>query len=185
MRKSVLAFASLLALLAFPVLTAAQQPDIVEAARRAREQKKTAPKAKVLWTNDNIPRTGGNISTTTGSALTVPAGTAAAGAAAVAEKEEKLDEADWRKKFADLRQQIAAAEKELDLLKRERNLNEVQFYSDPNKALREQYARTELNEQKVKIDAKTQEIAQLKQKLADLEDELRRKGGPPGWAREP
>jgi DNA repair exonuclease SbcCD ATPase subunit len=180
MRKLVTALSGLLVLLAIPVMAQSQQPDIVEAARRAREQKKTAPKAKIVWTNDNIPRSGGRISTSTGVESAV-AGVAAD--AAAVEKEEKLDEADWRKKFTDLRQQIANAEKELDLLKREFNLNQIQFYSDPNKALREQYARTELNEGKLRIDAKTQEIAQLKQKLADLEDELRRKGGPPAWAR--
>jgi hypothetical protein len=183
MRKWVTALVGLLALSLFPGISRAQGPDIVEAARRARELKKTLPKAKRVYTNDNLPRVGGGLSTTTIDAP-VSAGDAAAQAGAGAGEPEKLDEAEWRKKFTDLRAQIAAAEKELDLLKRERQLNEVQYYSDPNKALREQYSRSELNDAKVKIDAKTLEIAQLKQKLADMEDELRRKGGPPAWARQ-
>jgi hypothetical protein len=34
-----------------------------------------------------------------------------------------------------------------------------------------------------KIDAKKKEIEQLKQSFSDLEDDLRKSGGDPGWAR--
>jgi len=41
-----------------------------------------------------------------------------------------------------------------------------------------------VNEKDTKIAAKKQEVAQIKQHLADMEDELRRSGGDVGWARE-
>jgi hypothetical protein len=59
----------------------------------------------------------------------------------------------------------------------------VQYYSDPQKALTEQNTRKDINDKQAKIDAKKLEIAQLKQGLDDLEDQLRKSGGDPGWAR--
>jgi peptidoglycan hydrolase CwlO-like protein len=47
----------------------------------------------------------------------------------------------------------------------------------------EQNTRKEVNDKLAKIDAKKQEITQLKQGLDDLEDQLRKSGGDPGWAR--
>lgn len=178
----------------FPSVTPAQQSqqekDIVEAARKAREMKKSAPKAKRVFTNDDIqgaqaagteqapPQEGAQTPTESAAAATTAA-------PADASKPKGPDEAEWRKRFAELRARIATAEKELDILQRELNLNQQQYYSDPNKALREQYTRNEINEGRAKIEQKRQELAQLKQQLSDLEDELRKAGGPPAWAREP
>jgi len=190
-------FASLLAcsLLAFSG-GAQEKPtttqDLLQAARKAQQSKGSKPPARRVYTNDNIPSAsevseaaepaqasgataGGGSSTGSG---TVAAGAAAAGGSGA------LNESQWRQKFAELRAKIATAEKEADLIQRERNLNEQQYYTNPNKALREQYTRDELNNQKAKIDAKKEEIARLKQQLADLEEELRKAGGPPAWARE-
>lgn len=75
------------------------------------------------------------------------------------------------------------AEKELDILQREEEKAQVQYYSDPQKALMEQNTRKDINDKNAKIDQKKQEIANLKQQLSDMEDELRKSGGDPGWAR--
>jgi len=69
------------------------------------------------------------------------------------------------------------------VLQREQDKAQVQYYADPQKALSEQYSRKDINDKDAKIAAKKQEIAQLKQGLDDLEDELRKSGGDPGWAR--
>jgi len=94
------------------------------------------------------------------------------------------DEAYWRKRFAEARKQLAAAEKEADILQRELNLQNQQYDSDPNRALQEQYSRKQINDLRQKIDEKKAEVARLKQGISDLEDELRAAGGEPGWARE-
>jgi cell division protein FtsL len=47
----------------------------------------------------------------------------------------------------------------------------------------EQNTRNEINEKNAKIEQKKQDIANLKQQLSDMEDELRKSGGDPGWAR--
>jgi chromosome segregation ATPase len=92
-------------------------------------------------------------------------------------------EAAWRRRFKDQHDQIAKAEKELDILGRELEKAQLEYYPDPQKAMKEQNSRAEINDKTVKIDAKKKEIAQLKQALDDLEDQLRKAGGDPGWAR--
>ena len=78
---------------------------------------------------------------------------------------------------------MARAEKELDILQRERDQSQIQYYSDPTKAMNEQLKRTEVNDKQAKINEKKKEIAALKQKLDDMEVELKRAGGDIGWSR--
>ena len=61
--------------------------------------------------------------------------------------------------------QLAQAEQELDILQREAQKAQVQYYTDPQKALSEQYTRKDVNEKDTKIAAKKQEIAQMKQRI--------------------
>jgi hypothetical protein len=100
------------------------------------------------------------------------------------EEQIKKDEQYWRKRFADAYYSLQMAERELDVLQRELNVNSIQYYADPNKALREQYYRREINAQRQKIEEKKSEIKKLREAISDLEDELRHAGGDPGWARE-
>lgn len=166
-----------------------QAPDpLAEAARKAREQQKTAPKPKKVYTDDDIkPRTD---SSSASAAAAQGNGSQAAtdngqGAAATgADKGSQDPETIWRKRFADQRDKIATAEKELDILQREGDKAQVQYYSDPQKALMEQNTRKDINDKDAQIAQKKQQIADLKQQLSDMEDELRKAGGDPGWARE-
>ena len=82
-----------------------------------------------------------------------------------------------------MRQKISETQQELDILQKELNKDQVQYYSDPQKALMQQHDRSDINERTAKIDAKKKELDALNQKLSDLEDELRQAGGDPGWAR--
>jgi len=197
MRKPILSSLSVL-LLAFPFCYGSPQQDsvaVAEAARKAREQKKTQPKSAKVFTNDNIPTVPGRVnvvgsappSTETQAKAAAPdaaEGKAPAAQEKEAQPEETKGEAYWRKRFAEARGKLRTAEKELDILQREYNLMQQQYYSDPNKALREQYDRSDLNNHLKAINDKKQEVARLKQALSDLEDELRRAGGDPGWGRE-
>jgi hypothetical protein len=157
---------------------------VADAARRSREQKKTAPKPKKVYTDDDIkpaaPSSEAGTAAGAGSAQVSPDN----GQGAVAADASKNDaETTWRKRFADQRAKIAAAEKELDILQREFAKAQLQYYNDPQKALVEQNTRKEINDKNAQIDQKKQDIANLKQQLSDLEDELRKSGGEPGWAR--
>ena len=158
---------------------------VADAARKAREQQKTAPKPKKVYTDDDVkPATP---SSDAGPAPTTGGAQAAAGNApdAAPNGTGKGDDAEkaWRKRFQEQRDKIAAAEKELDILQRESEKAQVQYYNDPTKAMNEQYTRKDINDKNAKIDQKKQQIADLKQQLSDMEDELRKSGGDPGWAR--
>ena len=193
MRKAIFGAIAII-LLAGPMTTGQAQEFIVEAAKKARAQKKAAPKGPV-FTNDNIENVRGTVNVV-GTVPAPPAdvadktaGEEKAEAAKPAAKDDKAapvvkDEAYWRKRFAEARKQLADAEKEADILQRELNLQNQQYDSDPNKALQEQYSRKQINDLRQKIDEKKAEVARLKQGISDLEDEMRAAGGEPGWARE-
>jgi hypothetical protein len=82
-------------------------------------------------------------------------------------QERKLLEAEWRVRFANAREQLAVAEA----------------------ACWQEVVRTEFQyglpvPMKVKEFVETEEFRRAKKALADLEEEFRRTGLPPGWARE-
>jgi hypothetical protein len=174
----------------------AQEGSLADAARKAREHKKEAPKARRVFSNDDIPSRGAGVSTVgtaaqAGSSTTPDgaAGTTAATGDTTATPDDKAkasadDEAKWRKKFGELRAKIATTEKEIDVMQRELNLNQQQYYSDPNVAMRQQYSRSDINDGKKAIDTKKAELEALKQQLAELQDDLRRAGAPSSWASE-
>lgn len=156
--------------------------DVAAAARRAREQQKNAPKPTKVLTNDDIKP-----ATTT----PPPADASAAKAEGQPESAQAEDktaddpksEGYWRKRFQTVRDKIEQTEKELDVLQRELNKEQVQYYPDPQKALMQEHDRSDINNKTAKIDAKKKELESLKQQFSDLEDELRKAGGDPGWAR--
>jgi chromosome segregation ATPase len=165
--------------------TASPAPDtgdpLVEAARKARAKEAAQGKPKHVLTNDDLPSSGG-VTTE----KTTPADANADDASAGKDDKDSNDpksEKYWRKRFADAHAKLAKAEKELDVLQRELNKNEVQYYPNPQEALTQQYTRQDINEETAKINAKKAEVEALRQHLSDLEDELRKAGGDPGWAR--
>lgn len=169
---------------------------VADAARKAREekQKKDAQKPKKVYTDDDIkPATPDKpaVQNATAAGATNGAETAAGGAQAAdakkpdddTSKEDPNSEKAWRKRFSEQHEKIAKAEKELEILQRELEKSSVQYYADPTKAMKEQNSRAEVNDKTAKIEAKKKEIAQLRQQLDDLEADLRKAGGDPGWAR--
>jgi hypothetical protein len=186
------ALSSALLFFALPALpqNAAQQTDdpVAEAARQSREAKKNAPKPHKVYTDDDVsrPKPAAPATPVPGTPGALPPGTAPAAPAATASAadQDAKTEAAWRQRFKNQRDKIARAEKELDILQREEGKTQIQYYPDPQKAMNEQYTRKDINEKRDKIEAKRQEIAQLKQGLSDLEDDLRKAGGDSGWSRE-
>ncbi len=184
-------------------LSAATQPQgsapqqtgdpVADAARKAREAKKDTPKPKKVYTDDDL-KTSAPEPAAAPAAAPVDAGEKAAAKTGQAagdtsktkddsQKEDPNGEAAWRKRFQAQRGKIAKAEKELDILGRELEKAQVEYYPDPQKAMTQQNSRADVNAINAKIDAKKNEVEQLKQGLSDLEDQLRKSGGDPGWAR--
>ncbi len=170
-------------------------PDLAEAARKARADRAKMAGKVPMFTNDNIPKSGGlSVAGSVAMAAGKSGGEGAAaegegGAAAEqADKEKKCDEQCWRGKFAEKRTKIKDAEAEADVLQREFNLARIQYDSDPNAAMRDQYSNNtsggrELQDLLNRINNKKADIDRMKQELSALEDDLRKSGGQSGWAR--
>src|SRR5258708_5774807 len=171
---------------------------VADAARRAREARKDAPKPKRVITDDDLKTSGPRSDVAPASApvnatgaTTTTAGQAAGGSAKAGNagktgeepKEDPNREKAWRGRVKEGHKKIAKAEKELDILNRELEKAQVEYYPDPQKAMTQQNTRADVKEKQTKIDAKKKELDQLRQALSDLEDDLRKSGGNPGWAR--
>jgi hypothetical protein len=162
---------------------------LADAARKAQEKKKTGPKPKKVYTDEDFRGAAPAPAPVAGAAngeTKESSDAAASGDKNPASKDAgagKSSEDLWRKRFQEARGNLAQAEQELDILQREAQKAQVQYYNDPQKALSEQYTRKDVSDKDVKIAAKKQEIAQMKQRIADMEDELRKSGGDSGWAR--
>ena len=166
---------------------------VADAARKAREAKKDAPKPKRVITDDDLKRSAPEPAAAPAAAPVdagekAPAKTGqAAGDAAktgdTTKDEDPNSEKAWRARFGEAHDKIAKTEKELDILSRELEKAQVEYYPDPQKAMTQQNTRADIKEKQAKIDAKRKELDQLRQALSDLQDDLRKSGGNPGWAR--
>lgn len=179
------------ALLATPGYVCAQQAQesVADAARKAQAAKKNAPKAKLTINDDNLNTITGTISVVGEAPAPPPKGEAAgdksAKGDAQAEKNPDNGEAYWREKFAAANKRLSDDSRDLDLSQREYNLKQQQFYTDPMASLKQEYSRQDLNDTKTKIDQLAATVEQDKADIANLQDELRRAGGDPGWATPP
>jgi chromosome segregation ATPase len=162
---------------------------VADAARKAREDKKNTAKPKKVYTDDDVKPAAAAAATAASGAPSGASGAAATGAAGSQKtdngeaKEDPNSENAWRKRFKEQRDKLAKAETELDVLQRESQKSQLEYYPDPQKALSEQNTRKDVNDKLAKIAAKQQEIAQLKKGLEDMEEQLRKSHGDPGWAR--
>src|SRR5437870_6232294 len=158
---------------------------VADAARKARDQKekkKNAPKPKKVYTDDDVrpaepekpsvqnatAATPAIAETKGATAATAPDAVKAEDATKKENAEEKEDpnsEKAWRKRFGEQHTKIAKAEKELDILQRELQKSQVQYYADPTKAMNEQNNRAEINDKTAKMEAKKRELVQLRQQL--------------------
>ena len=162
--------ATLLAAVAF-----AQSQDtqsVAEAARRARAQKKNSEKPAKVITDETLEVKKGDVQSAAAEQLRVPGSQetpAQPGAAATAPapgskiaSEDKTHAA--LKERVELKEKIKEAMSDLDLLKREYQLDQDSFYSSPD------YANNTSG--KAKLDAMKQQIADKQQDLDRLKEQL-------------
>jgi hypothetical protein len=171
---------------------------------RAQRMKVMQEKSVRVWSNDNMPRrpakegltAAGGMSTapaatesaTTPDSVAPPASESAASAdaapgAAATSSGEVRDEGYYRKQMSELRSRRELHQRQLSVLQQKLSQGQMQFYNDPNKALQQEYSRTDVNKLNDEIARKQQEIAADDQAIQDLEDQLRREGHPAGWLR--
>ena len=151
-----------------------ERPSLAEAARKAREKRADQPKAKQVFDNETVAK--GTVSTPQAS---TPAADPQRSSERPAQKTSTAAlEREYRARFAGLREQLRAAEGRAKVLTDEMakysptSVTVEHYYYDPQRLKQLQSA----------IDTNNKRLADLKQRLADLEEELRRKGLPSGWA---
>lgn len=191
--KKAIGLLSVLLLAAGFAWAQSQQLRLGELARKVRTERASRDLSRVpFFTNDTLPKQGG-ISVVGGAGAAAAGEAGAAGAegqtATAGSEPPQCDEPCWRGKFREQRAKIQTAQRELDILQREYNLARTQYYQDPNQAMREQYSGTgaggnQLQQLLNQMNDKRAEIERLQGELGELENQLRREGGQPGWARE-
>jgi hypothetical protein len=166
---------------------APQTDSLADAARKAREKQKAAPKSPKVFTNDNLPTEGGISSV--GQAATDKSSDDSAGTSGTATgSASPSGEKAWRYRFAALRHKLDQDQSELDVDQRELGELATQFYGgDPNAAFQDQQGQqvggAAQSKKMSDIDAKKKQVQSDQQAIDDAEDELRKSGGDPGWAR--
>lgn len=164
-------------LMCFAALAAQEptdRPSLAEAARKAREKKGEQPKATKVFDNQSMGK--GTVSTPQ-SSTPAPDPRAAPSRPAPVKATSDL-EREYRTRFASLRLQLITSEERAKMLAdlmakyAPSSVTVEHYYYDPKK----------LKELQSAIDTNNKRIADLKKQLADLEEELRRKGLPSGWA---
>jgi glucose/arabinose dehydrogenase len=152
-----------------------QEQSVAEAARKAREQKKTPAKPSTVITNDTLkPATPATVQQATAVTESVPGtgATAASGATTGAAQPPKgsseKEIAEKKAKIEALKQDIADKAKEVDLQQRTLVLANESYYSRPD------FSRDP--DGKAKLDAMQSDLAQKKDELSKLKAKLKELG---------
>ena len=152
---------------------------LADVARRERERQKRLHSEVIVSNGATITTAASTSSTTETTSAAAPAPAKPAGPADNKGHDEKY----WRDQFQKARDEVKRAEEKvqiLDLRVKDLNsklLNRSDIYNRENQLLPEiTAAQKELEEARAQAE-------QAKKKITDLEDELRRAGGPPGWSR--
>ena len=145
--------------------------------RKKKNPPNPAKSAKVITDDDldkrNFPP--GNEGLNVGSAPKLETGPPSAQAVAAAEaadsstEQDAKDAAEQDRQMARLKEQIADAEKDLDLGKRQLALDQDSYLSNPDYS-RDVAGKAKLQDEKQQIDSKQQDIERLKTKLAAQEE---------------
>lgn len=162
-----------------------QTQSVADAARRAREQKKQTTTSGKVWTNENVPTTGDGVNVV-GEA---PAAVADADKSAEAGSNDKSNTAsapaksmsaeEIAKRRADLMAQMEEArkdqdrlEKELDLAKRDLDLQTQQAYTNPMALSNSAAVEGQIQPYRDAMNSKADELDKAKAKIADLQKQL-------------
>jgi len=173
-----------------PAASFAQSQDsesVADAARRAREQKKTPAKpVKVLTDDDVKPATPASTDTPAAPGTSAPAAStavksdnAAAGVVSgnTSPAPDAKDEKD-SKEVADLKAQIKQAKADLDLALRELSLDQDTFYSNTDYA-HDTAGKAKLDDEKQQTNTKQQEVDRLLARLMELQPQQPAAATPP------
>ena len=168
-----------------PGQAGAQQTDsLAEAARKARAAKGDAPKPPKVYTNDDLPSSGGVSSVGSSSGDSSDSSSASSGSSSGSNGSypDGKDEKAWRALFASLQHKLEQDQQLLEIDQRELGEMGPQYYADPQKTMMQELTREDLNKKTASIEKRKKDVAADKQAIEDAQDALRRAGGDVGWA---
>jgi glucose/arabinose dehydrogenase len=167
-----------------------QEQSVAEAARKAREQKKTAAKPTTVITNDTLkPATPATVQQATAVTESIPGAdatasgdkatdTATATASQPAKGPSEEEIAKKKAKIEALKQDVADKAKEVDLQQRALALANESYYSRPDFS-KDPDGKTKLDTMQSDLAQKKDELAQLKAKLKELAPDADQKPAAP------
>jgi hypothetical protein len=155
---------------------AQSQDSVAEAARRAREKKKTAAKPAKVVTDETLDVKKGDVQSAAAEQLRMPgtpetqAQPAPANTPSTASPGEKKGSEDEKlaKELAALKEQIKQAQSDVDLAQREQALQQDTYFSNPDYA-HDTAGKAKLDAMKQQITVKQQELDRLKARFAELQ----------------
>ena len=155
------------------------------------ERTRVTPNPPKVFTNDNLPvrPRGEGPTAATGMSATVAeqpgykTETAPSSTPPQEPASEVHNEKYYRAKQKELQDRMDLHQRQLDVLQQKLSQNQLQYYPDPNKTLTQEYTRADVNKLNDDIQKKKDEIVADQKALDDLQDQLRREGGDPGWLR--
>ncbi|MGB6877261.1 MAG: hypothetical protein WBD87_14640 [Candidatus Acidiferrales bacterium] len=163
-----------------PAAAAAQQTSqsLGDAARKAKEQQKQAPKAKIVWTNDNLP-TSASVSVVgqpsqqdaSNTSEAQPGGEAGTPPSASDAGTLAGDLSKTSAELAEAQKKLDSLKTDLDIAQREYKLDSNQYYSTPNYAA-DQQGQAKLDADKSQIAAKQQAMEAAQKKVDDLQKQV-------------
>ena len=187
--KNIVVVLGLGALLAVPLTTAVAQQtsqSLGDAARKVKEQQKQAPKAKVVWTNDNLP-TSATVSVVGQSSP--PSSTASSNEAQPAAPSDAATGAgDLSKASAELteaQKELESLKTDLDIAQREYKLDSDQHYSVPDYATDQQGLakleadKTRITTKQQAVDAAQKKVEEIQKQVDELSDKSKSEGAAP------
>lgn len=160
-----------------PAIGHAQQTSqsLADAARKAKEQQKQAPKAKTVWTNDNLPNAPSVsvVGQTPQEATTANTNESQANsqAATSASGDSDSERTKLSTELADAQKQLDSLKTDLDIAQREYKLDSDQYYSSPDYAA-DQQGKAKLDSDKSRVQAKQQAVDEAQKKVDELQKEL-------------
>jgi hypothetical protein len=153
-------------------------PSLAEVARQARAERKTQPRTKFVWTNDNLPTGSGDVSVvgapsgeTAESAHAGAAEGVAAQANGNAGEKSAAKQASLRERLTQAKEQLASLRIDLNLAQRQFTLDQNQFDGNPNRA-NDSDGQAKLRAESQLVDEKKQQVAGAEEHVAQLEKEM-------------
>ena len=172
---------SVLLMLAISAPVFAQNPPLAEVARKEQSRRKVAKTPPKVYTNKDLPK-GGAPQAPPASGAAAPASSATPVSADPATPGEQKDESWWRARITQAREELRRNEMFLDALQSRINGLSTDFVNrdDP-------YQRAKIGEDRQKalaeLDRVKADVEKQKKQIADIEEEARTAGVPPGWLR--